>query len=467
MLPSRLEHLKISTEAGTGSENNARNRRMGIICILKYINGKNMYCQNDECYADARKYIEDGTRYWQNITRRGNKEFPNGCTSIFYQSKEGSMKKKVFASMIAAAMAVSMLAGCGSSAPAQDTGSAAAEESTDAADAATEAAAEENTDAAAADGEMITVGFAQVGHESDWRTASTNSVQSALSKENGIDLQFVDCDNDSAAQLEAVRNFISQDVDYIVIDPIVSTGWDTVLTEAEDAGIPVIVIDRTIEDSDKYVSWVGSEFTNEGLAAGAWLKAYAEAKGIDELNILEITGTTGSSAEIGRTTGFHKYVEENGWNLIDSQTGDFTQEGGQSVMESYCKSYEGQFNVVICQNDNEAFGAIDAMKAAGVSYGVGGDVILISFDACKAGLTDVLAGQINADFQCNPLQGPDCLNIIKTLEAGDEVAKQTFMSEPWYVAEDTLSNISYTNNAGEDVTEDLIVVDQSVVDGAY
>lgn len=372
------------------------------------------------------------------------------------------MKKKVFASLMAAALAVSMLAGCGSSsAPAADTSAA----DTEAAD--TETADTETTDAGSEDGGTITVGFAQVGHESDWRTASTNSVQAALSEENGIDLQFVDCDNDSAAQLEAVRNFISQDVDYIVIDPIVSTGWDTVLTEAEDAGIPVIVIDRTIDDSDKYVSWVGSEFTNEGLAAGAWLKAYAEAKGIDELNILEITGTTGSSAEIGRTSGFHKYVEDNGWNLIDSQTGDFTQEGGQSVMESYCKSYDGQFNVVICQNDNEAFGAIDAMKAAGVSYGVGGDVILISFDACKAGLTDVLAGQINADFQCNPLQGPDCLNIIKTLEAGGDVAKQTFMAEPWYVVEDTLANISYTNNAGEDVTEDLIVVDQAVVDGAY
>lgn len=382
------------------------------------------------------------------------------------------MKKKVFTSMMAAALAVSMLAGCGSSQTAEDAGTAASGEST--ADAGTTTAADTTADAGttadasdSSDGSLITVGFAQVGHESDWRTASTNSIQSALSEENGIDLQFVDCDNDSAAQLEAVRNFISQDVDYIVIDPIVSTGWDTVLTEAEDAGIPVIVIDRTIDDSDKYVSWVGSEFTNEGLAAGAWLKAYAEAKGIEELNILEITGTTGSSAEIGRTNGFHKYVEDNGWNLIDSQTGDFTQEGGQSVMESYCKSYEGQFNVVICQNDNEAFGAIDAMKAAGVSYGVGGDVILISFDACKAGLTDVLAGQINADFQCNPLQGPDCLNIIKTLEAGGEVEKQTFMAEPWYVAEDILPSITYTNNAGENVTEDLIVVDQSVVDGAY
>lgn len=368
------------------------------------------------------------------------------------------MKKRLTATMMAAVLAGTMMAGCGSSKPAETEAPKTEEVKTEAAAEAAEAKA---------DGELITVGFAQVGHESDWRTASTNSVQAALSKENGIDLQFVDCDNDSAAQLEAVRNFIQQGVDYIVIDPIVSTGWDTVLTEADDAGIPVIVIDRTIDDSDKYVSWVGSEFTNEGLAAGAWLKAYAEKNGITELNILEITGTTGSSAEIGRTNGFHKYIEENGWNLLDSQTGDFTQEGGQAVMESYCKSYEGKFNVVICQNDNEAFGAIDAMTAAGVSFGVGKDVILISFDACTAGLADVLAGKIHADFQCNPLQGPDCLNIIKKLEAGESVEQKTFMAEPWYVAEDGLKEITYVNNAGKEVTEPLVLVDQAVVDAAY
>lgn len=123
----------------------------------------------------------------------------------------------------------------------------------------------------AADDELITVGFAQVGHESDWRTASTKSCQDVFTEENGYNLQFVDCDNDSAVQLEAVRGFIEQEVDYIIIDPIVSTGWDTVLTECEDAGIPVIVIDRTIDDSDKYAAWVGSNFKTEGLAAGEWL----------------------------------------------------------------------------------------------------------------------------------------------------------------------------------------------------
>ncbi|SFG30512.1 ABC transporter substrate-binding protein [Oribacterium sp. WCC10] len=377
--------------------------------------------------------------------------------------------RKALSILLTAAMATSMLAACGSSTPTATQAPAETKAAETQATTAAEAVAEvtEAAKDAAADGETITVGFAQVGHESDWRTASTNSVQSALSKENGIDLQFVDCDNDSAAQLEAVRNFIQQGVDYIVIDPIVSTGWDTVLTEADDAGIPVIVIDRTIDDSDKYVSWVGSEFTNEGLAAGAWLKAYVADKGISEVNALVISGTTGSSAQIGRSDGFDKYVEAEKWNKIDEQTGDFTQEGGQKVMESYLKSYNGQFNVVVCQNDNEAFGAIDAMKAAGVSYGVDGDVIVISFDACTAGLQKVLAGEINADFQCNPLQGPDCLNIIKKLEAGETVDQKTFMAEPWYVAEDKLTDITYTNNSGKEVTEPLVVVDQAVVDAAY
>ncbi len=368
------------------------------------------------------------------------------------------MKKRIVAGMLTALMATSMVA-CGGAADTTAT------EGTDTAD-----TAEETTDAgsdAAADGELITVGFAQVGHESDWRTASTNSVQEAFSEENGYDLQFVDCDNDSATQIEAVRQFIQNDVDYIVIDPIVSTGWDTVLTECEDAGIPVIVIDRTIEDSDKYVSWVGSEFMNEGLASGAWLKAYAEAKGISDLNILVIEGSNGSSAQIGRTDGFKKIADAEGWTILDSQDGDFTQDGGQQVMESYCKSYAGKFNVVVCQNDNEAFGAMDAMKAAGVSYGVDKDVILISFDACKAGLEYVESGDINADFMCYPLQGEYCAQIVQSLEKGETVAQQTFMTEPWYVAEDILSSITYTNNAGEEVTEDLIQVTDAASQASY
>lgn len=354
------------------------------------------------------------------------------------------MKRKLISVLLCAAMVTVMAVGCGGG-------------SDSSSDSSEEAGTEEE-----ASGELITVGFAQVGHESDWRTASTKSCQEVFSEENGYDLQFVDCDQDSAVQLEAVRGFIEQDVDYIIIDPIVSTGWDTVLTECEDAGIPVIVIDRTIDDSDKYTAWVGSNFKTEGLAAGEWLKAYAAEKGIDEINALVIAGTTGASAQIGRTDGFQEIADANGWNIIDSQDGDFTQDGGQQVMESFIKSYEGQFNVVVCQNDNEAFGAMDAMKAAGISYGVDGDVILISFDACTAGLEYVMSGDINADFECNPLAAPFVEEIIKQLEAGETPEKEVYMEEHWYVNEDILESITV-----DGVEQALTIVTQDIVDAQY
>ena len=376
------------------------------------------------------------------------------------------MKKKVVSMLMCAALGATLLAGCGSGST--DAGSSDASATTDdgAADdgAADDGAADDGatTDDGAASGDVITIGFAQVGHESDWRTASTNSCQTVFSAENGYDLQFVDCDNDSAVQLEAVRGFIEQDVDYIIIDPIVSTGWDTVLTECEDAGIPVIVIDRTIDDSDKYVSWVGSNFKTEGLAAGEWLKAYTEAKGISDVNVLVIEGSTGASATIGRTEGFKEIADANGWNILDSQSGDFTEAGGQEVMESYCKSYEGQFNVVVCQNDNEAFGAMTAMKNAGVSYGVDGDVILISFDACTAGLEKVLSGDINADFECNPLAAPFVEQVIQALQNGETPEKEIYMTEHWFVNEDILSSITVNGES-----QDLTVVDQTIIDAQY
>ena len=308
-------------------------------------------------------------------------------------------------------------------------------------------------------GDVIHVGFAQVGHESDWRTASTLSAQTVFSKENGYELAFVDCDNDSATQLEAVRNFIQQGMDYIIIDPIVSTGWDAVLTECEDAGIPVIVIDRTIDDSDKYVAWVGSNFLTEGLACGEWLKAYAADKGITEINALVIEGSVGASATIGRTDGFKEIADREGWNILASQSGDFTESGGQEVMESFCQSYAGKFNVVICQNDNEAAGAKKAMDNAGVTYGVGGDVILVSFDANRPYVQMVCDGTINANFECNPMAAPTVDEIIKTLEAGGTPETEVYVVEHWFAAEDNVSSITVN---GE--TQEVIHVTQDVVD---
>lgn len=319
-----------------------------------------------------------------------------------------------------------------------------------------------NTDTPAGDGSddgLIQVGFAQVGHESDWRTASTKSAQDVFSEENGYELSFVDCDNDSAVQLDAVRNFIQQGMDYIIIDPIVDTGWDAVLTECEDAGIPVIVIDRTITDSDKYTAWVGSDFKVEGLACGEWLKAFAADKGIEEINALVIEGSTGASATIGRTDGFKEIADREGWTILDSQSGDFTEAGGQEVMESYCQSYKGQFNVVICQNDNEAAGAMTAMDAAGVSYGVDGDVILVSFDANKPYVQLVMDGKINANFECNPMAAPVVDEIIKQLENDETPEKEVYVTESWFAAEDNIKTITVN---GEE--QEMVHVTQEVLD---
>ena len=369
------------------------------------------------------------------------------------------MKKKLLSAVLSAVMVAGLVAGCGSAA---DTAAAAADTAAEAADTAADAAAEvvedveeaadAVADAAGESGDVISVGFAQVGHESDWRTASTKSCQDVFSEANGYDLSFVDCDNDSAAQLEAVRGFIEQGVDYIIIDPIVSTGWDTVLTECDEAGIPVIVIDRTIDDSDKYAAWVGSNFLTEGKAAGEWLKAYAEKNGISEINALVISGTTGASAQIGRSDGFKEIADREGWTILDEQTGDFTEEGGQQVMESYCKSYDGKFNVVVCQNDNEAFGAMTAMDNAGVKYGPGNDVILISFDACTAGLEDVKAGKITADFECNPLAAPFVEEVVKTLQSGGAPEKEVYMVEHWYALPDQIVDFS-VNGEPQTMTE--------------
>lgn len=286
---------------------------------------------------------------------------------------------------------------------------------------------------ASAEGDLITVGYAQVGHESDWRTANTQNYQDVFSEENGFDLQLVDCDNDNAAQLEAVRNFITQELDYIVIAPIQSAGWDTVLQEAQDAGIPVIIADREIEaDASLYDAWVGTNTKNEGITAGNWL---AEQLDGAEAKILQIEGSVGASAAIGRTDGFAEVMADHPeWEMLDSQSGDFTQDGGQAVMESFIKSYEGQFNVVICQNDNEAYGAMDAMDAAGITYGVDGDVILISYDATHDGLQYTLDGKFNLNVECNPIQAETVKGVIEKMQAGEEFEATTLVTDEAFCA---------------------------------
>ena len=333
--------------------------------------------------------------------------------------------KKILSVLLALTMVLALAACGGSSAPAATEAPAAA---APAAPAATEAAAP----AEEADGPIV-VGFAQVGHESDWRTANTKNYQEVFSAENGYDLVFVDCDNDNAVQIEAVRTSIQQGVDYIILAPIQSAGWESVLQEAKDAGIPVIVADRQVDaDPSMYDAFLGTDTSVEGRLAGNWLAEYLNGA---EANILVIEGTVGSSAAIGRTEGFNAVAAEHPeWKILDSQSGDFTQTGGQEVMESFIKSYNGQFNVVVCQNDNEAYGAMDAMDAAGITYGIGGDVIIISYDATHDGLKYTLEGKIHCNVECNPIQAAYVEQIIQQMEAGEEFATYTLVEDQAFVA---------------------------------
>ena len=288
----------------------------------------------------------------------------------------------------------------------------------------------------AADDDTITVGFSQVGAESDWRTANTESMKSTFSEENGYELIFDDAQQKQENQLTAIRNFIQQEVDYIVLAPVTETGWDTVLQEAKDAGIPVIIVDRMVDVSDDslYTAWVGSNFKLEGQKAMAWLDAYLEAKGRgdEEINLVDIQGTIGASAQIGRTEGFDEAVEaHDNWTTLAQQSGEFTQAKGQEVMESFLKSYD-DIDVVICENDNEAFGAIDAIKAAGKTCGPDGDIIVVSFDSVKAAFESMIAGDLNATFECNPLHGPRVAEIIQKLEKGEEVEKIQYVDEAYF-----------------------------------
>ena len=323
---------------------------------------------------------------------------------------------------------------------------------------------------AAAD-DTITVGFSQVGAESDWRTANTESMKSTFSEENGYELIFDDAQQKQENQLTAIRNFIQQEVDYILLAPVTETGWDTVLQEAKDADIPVIIVDRMVDVSDDslYTTWIGTDSLLEGRKAAEGLNAYTTAKGIDakDVNIVDIQGTIGSTAQIGRSKGLEEGVDNYGWNLLAQQSGEFTQAKGQEVMESMLKQYDN-INVVYCENDNEAFGAIDAIEAAGKTVGsdiANGEIMVMSFDTTNAGLTDTLAGKIACDVECNPLHGPRAEELIKALEAGEEVEKLNYVDEEIFATDDTVDKVKAVNSLDEEGEYDVTPITQEIIDG--
>jgi galactofuranose transport system substrate-binding protein len=276
----------------------------------------------------------------------------------------------------------------------------------------------------AADDDKITMGFAQVGAESGWRTANTKSIQESA-KEAGIELKFSDAQQKQENQLKAIRSFVQQKVDIIAFSPVVETGWDTVLLEAQRAKIPVILTDRAIdsEDTSLYKTFLGSDFVEEGKKAGEWLLENVDGP----TNVVELQGTTGSAPAIDRKEGFADAIKSNpDVKVIASQTGDFTRSGGKQVMEAFLQS-NPDIDVVYAHNDDMGLGAIEAIKAAGKKPGT--DIKIITVDAVKAGMEALAGGEINFIVECNPLLGPQLMELAKKVVAGEEVPERVVTEE--------------------------------------
>lgn len=287
--------------------------------------------------------------------------------------------------------------------------------------------------------DLIVVGISQLGSESVWRTANTESIQSSLSRQNGFFAIFNNARQKQDNQIKTIRDYISQGVDYIVFAPVTENGFESVLQEAKENNIPVILMDRTVNVKDKslYVTHVGSNMTEEGKKAGKWLEDELKKKNRqdEEINIVVLQGTIGSSAQIGRERGFNEIANNNpNWNILEIANADFTTTKGKEEMTRLLNKYE-DIDVVVSQNDDMTFGAVDAINEKGLTTGINGDIMIISFDACKEALIMVYNGQINVDIECNPLQGEYIVDVINALERGEEVEKEYFVDEQVFTKE--------------------------------
>ncbi|OBR66530.1 LacI family transcriptional regulator [Paenibacillus oryzae] len=286
----------------------------------------------------------------------------------------------------------------------------------------------------APEGKKITLGFSQVGAESGWRTANTQSIQDSA-KEAGYDLKFSDAQQKQENQIKAIRTFIQQKVDVIAFSPVVESGWDTVLKEAKDAGIPVILTDRAVDSTDTslYETFIGSDFVEEGRRAGTWLvEQFKDAT--EDVNIVELQGTTGSAPANDRKSGFDEIISSNPkLKVIASQTGDFTRAKGKEVMQAFLKA-NPDIDVLYAHNDDMALGAIQAIEAAGLKPGE--DIIIISVDGVKDGFIAASEGKINFIVECNPLLGPQLMEAVQAVVDGKEIEKRIVTEEGVFTSED-------------------------------
>lgn len=270
----------------------------------------------------------------------------------------------------------------------------------------------------------LTVCYPQLGAESDWRTANSASLKETA-QQLGVNLVFSDAQQKQENQISAMRTCIQQDVDVIALPPVVEDGWDAVLTEAKDAGIPVIIVDRSVSaDKSLYAAHIGSDMVLEGQRAADEMNKLLPDGG----KIIELSGTTGSGAAVGRAEGFRQNLNDN-IEILDSQTGNFTTAEGKPVMEAFLKKYEGEIDGAFIHNDNMAIGAVEAIKAAGLKPS---DIKIVSVDGTRGGFQLMIDGWVQADVECNPLLGPQVMDMALALVNGESVEPETLTNETVY-----------------------------------
>lgn len=281
--------------------------------------------------------------------------------------------------------------------------------------------------------EDLIVGYAQLGAESEWRAANTISIKETA-EQLGVELRFMDAQQKQENQIEAVRKFIIQKVDVIGISPIVETGWEEVFEEAKEAGIPIILVDRRADvPEDYYVSYLGSDFLEEGRKAARIMAELVNEKA----SIVELVGTIGSAPANDRYTGFREVLKDYPqMHIIDSVSGDFTRARGREVMSAFLIKYGNQITAVYAHNDDMALGAIEAIEAYGLKPGV--DVKIVSIDAARGAFEAMIAGKLNATVECNPLLGPQFFELALKVVNDQPIPKWVPSIESVFFPEDAI-----------------------------
>lgn len=289
------------------------------------------------------------------------------------------------------------------------------------------------------DGRKITVGYSQVGQESKWRLANTRSIQDAA-KEFNIELLFDSADQSQEKQIAAIRDYIEAKVDVVVVSPVVEVGWDEVLKEAREAGIPVVMSDRRIEtEDDLTTTYIGADFMEEGRRAMRWLKEHVESDK-EVMTIMEIQGTEGATPTEERKNGFYDVLGENRqFQIAVSDYGDFTYKGGKKVVEDYLRGNKWDLDIIYSHNDDMALGAIEALEEHGLNPGT--DITIVSVDATKEAFEAMVAGKLNCSVECSPLLGPPLMKAIRDMVAGKEMPLRIITEEKVYDESDAESVI--------------------------